>query len=588
MVCQKCGAVLNDGAMFCGYCGAKQSETPAEPATEVLEQENVTVQEEVIPEEVSQAEEVPVVEEPVVEEPFVVAEEPILKKKKSSKGKVIAIIAVILVVLGALAVVFWDQVQNKVENTVATMMPAEKQLQMAYKNSAEQWTEGSGKWITEFKKGKMQTAGAAEGQLAVKVDDDILTQLLGMELDGLNKASLDYAFAMNKDDVMLQLILNLADEKIVSANGIIDLEEGSMAIQVPELSDQALETEFDTDMYNESMDETYQMIEQIQDMLPSGDYAEQFLPKYMEILFGAIEEADRDKETIEVGDVSQKVTVITTEIDEDVIDKMGDALLDELKNDADFKKSMKDLYNGAAELSGEEFGSFNDFYDEFFNGLKDAFAELEDIEFVREGFELVTWINGDNEVVGIQVDEYLRIASAQSKEKVAYEFCAMEDGDELGKVLIEGTKKKEVFEGTIDIYAEEEKVFTVDVDKYISTKDEFACVVSADIPDELVYQIVGSSIPGKVSVKFELSGDKDSGAIKLGVSLGGKELVAIELSADVPKDALDLEYPSDAADDPDTWSMSLNPEKLMENLEKAGLSQDVLGTLIQNIGSMMY
>lgn len=582
MVCQKCGAVLNDGAMFCGYCGAKQSEIAAEPATEVLEQETVTVQEEVIPDEVPQAEDVFVVEEPVVEEPVI--EEPVLKKKKSSKGKVIAIIAVIIAAVGVLAFVLRD----KVANTVVSMMPAEKQLQVAYKNSAEKWSEGTGKWITEVKKEKVQNTGAAEGQLAVEVDEDILAQLIGMELEGLNKASLDYEYAMNKDDVMIQLILNLADQKIVSANGILDLEEGLMAIQVPELSDQALETEFDTDAYNDSMNEAYEMLEKLQDMMPSGEYAEQFLPKYVEILFGAIEEADREKETIEVGDVSQKVTVITTEIDEDVIDKMGDALLDELKKDKDFKKSMKDIYNGAAELTGEEFGSFNDFYDEFFDGLKDVFAELEDTEFVQDGFELVTWINADNEVIGIQVDEYLRIASAQSKEKVAYEFCAMEDGDELAKMLIEGTQKDEVFEGTIDIYAEEEKVFTIDVEKFTSTKDEFACVVSADIPDELVSQIVGSSIPGKVSVNFELSGDKDSSVLKLGLNLGGKELAEIEFSADVPKDALELEYPSDVTDDPDTWSMSFKLEKIMENLEKAGLSEDLLGTLMQSFGSMMY
>ena len=578
MVCSKCGAELNEGALFCGYCGAKQVEAPVEtpvetsvetlvePETEVLEQEPVAVQEEV-----------------VAEEP--IQEVPVVKKKKSCAGKIIAIIAVVIVAVGALAFLLRD----KVEDTVVSMMPAEKQLQVAYKNSAEKWADGSGAFLTEFKKAKLQTTtGAAKGQLAVEVDEDILAQLIGIELDGLNKASLDYEYVMSKDDMMIQLILNLADEKIVTANGILDLEEGLMAIAVPELSNQALEAEFDTDMYNESMEETYEIIEKLQDMMPSGEYAEQFLPKYVEVLFGAIEEANREKETIEVGDVSQKLTVITAEIDEDVIDRMGEALLDELKNDKEFKKSMKDLYNGAAEISGEEFGSFNEFYDEFFDGLKDVFAELEDTEFIQDGFELVTYINADNEVVGIQVKEYLRIAKAQSKEKVAYEFWAAEDGNDPVQMLIEGTEKNEVFEGTIELYVEEEKVFTVNVDKYTSTKDEFSCIVSADVPDELVEQIVGSSIPGTVSVKFELSASKDSGVLKLGLGFGGKEIAEIAFSAEVPKDALELEYPSDVTDDPTTWSMSFKLETIMENLEKAGLSEDLLGTLMQSFGSMMY
>lgn len=583
MVCVKCGATLNDGAMFCGYCGAKQTEIPAEPVVESQEQENVLFQEEVISEEIPQ--EMVQEEMPVAEDTFVQEGEPEVPKKKSSKGKLIAIIAAALVVIGALVFVFWD----KVENTVATLMPAEKQLQMAYTNSAEKWSEGTGSWIEQFKAVKTMQEASGEMKLNLEVDETILGMVLPETLSGINKADLAVAYETSEDDMALQLVLGLAGEELLTANGFMDLKDGKVAIQVPDLNKQALEAEFDVDDYQEAMGESNQAIESLQNMMPNEKYAEEILPKYVEILFSVIEEADRTKETIEVGDVSQKVTVITIEIDDDVIDKMGDALLEELKNDEEFEKSMKNIFKEAEDLSGDDIGTFKEFYDEFFDGIKEGFSSLEDTDLVQDGFELVTWINSDNEVIGIQVDEYLKVASARNKDKVAYEFCAMEDGDEIAKVLIEGTEKDEVFEGTITLYSEEEKLITVDVDKFTSTKDNFECVISVDIPDEVITEMVGmSSVPGQVSVKLEMSGNAKGVAVKFGVNLSGEQIIALGFSNELKKDAVKAEYPSDTTDDPMTWASGLDVNALLEKLEKVGITQDVLADLIQDMSSMVY
>ena len=114
-------------------------------------------------------------------------------------------------------------------------------------------------------------------------------------------------------------------------------------------------------------------------------------------------------------------------------------------------------------------------------------------------------------------------------------------------------------------------------------------MIGVDLPDEVIEEMIGmSSIPGKVSVKLEMSGNTKGAAIKVGINLSGKEIIALELSNELKKDAVKAEYPSDTTDNPMTWASGLDVNALLEKLEKVGISQDVLAELIQEMSYMVY
>lgn len=239
MKCEKCGFLMEDGAAFCGNCGAAVTE---------------------------------------------VAEEPIAKKKKSILPKVlIAVAAVVVIVVG-----LFFGLKDTIVSKFASLMPAEAQLQMAYKNAAEDFGEGAGWYITEVEKNlDMFAANSTKGTIAVEVNQLLLQQLFGMDI-GVNKIYMDYEMIQNENATEVDAILGLAETDIISMDIIMDMEKGKMTMSVPEMSAQAIEmdlemTEADMEVYNQ-MEDMYSSI------LPDAEYAEEFLPKYIEVIFKNIDE----------------------------------------------------------------------------------------------------------------------------------------------------------------------------------------------------------------------------------------------------------------------------------------------------------
>ena len=108
MFCTTCGKKLEEGTKFCIYCGAKQEDAPA-PKAEPAVDESVTapVYESTAPVEDSPAPEAPAFETPIPEAPSfdVPPVAPVFDEapaKKEGKGKKIALIAVIGVLILAL------------------------------------------------------------------------------------------------------------------------------------------------------------------------------------------------------------------------------------------------------------------------------------------------------------------------------------------------------------------------------------------------------------------------------------------------------------------------------------------------------
>lgn len=553
MLCQKCGFTLEESTKVCGNCGA---EVP-----EVVEKVAET--------------EAPASESSVE----VMEEEPVVQKKKSVLPKVlIAVVAVVAVAVG-LFFGFKDAIVSK----FTSLMPAETQLQMAYKGAAEDWGKGTGIYITEVEKNlDMVTTSASKGTLAIDVNQLILQQLLGMDI-GVNRIYMDYEVIQNVDAFGVYATLGLEETDIVSMDITMDMEKGKMMILIPEMSDQAIERELE--LTQEDL-EYYSQMAEMQDMysaiLPDAEYAEEFIPKYIGVAFKAIDEVERVKDTLEVGGISQKATSLTVTFDADMVEKVGKAVVDELKKDEEFEKNLKELYETTMEMSGEEAGDWADAYEEALDEIELMFEELAKSEEVQEGIEFVTWVDSNNEIIGIEAAERIMWTSAKEKEKIAHEFVLTESSrnEERVKVLIEGKEVEGTFSGEIALFVEKEEIIVFDIQKYKITDKGMDYIAEATIKSEMLEALTGESVLlGDIMLRMEMTSSEEASNLVVKASVNNMECISMEISGEVSTDKKEIEYPDNVTSDMEAWSYTLDLTKVIDNLEKSGLSEILLQQL---------
>lgn len=578
MICRKCGAEIGEGMIFCSTCGAKVEvaetvETVEIGETEVLEAENTN--ETIVAE--------PIVET-VNEEEVIV--EPVAKKKKVPTKLIVAFVIVAALVGGFFA--FKDEILGR----IAFLLPAQTQMQMAYKSSAEDLASNVSEITTSVSKADVSTDAGVKGSVSVTLGNEakkLLEQYADVDLGDLSKANIDYEMRSKDNMILVDAKVGLGNINIVSANVVMDMNEGVMAMSFPELSDTAVELDleydmdFDVDEFQQSMEQMEVMTGIMQDILPSEELLNDMLPRYAGVIIKAMDEVERGKDKVKVGSVSQKLTSLTVELDKKMVKNIGEAIADELKDDKEFKNYLKKAINSVMEYTGQEkisSSDFNDGYKEIAKGIEDAFDSIAEESVFEEGIEIVTWVNSKNEIVGVEIYDAFEIMSVKDGKKVAKHLLLTEpeDNSEFLKVLIEGEENKDVFAGEVVIYAEEEEVFAFDVDKYVSTEDTFELAVTVPITDEMLDEFGVKNPLGDITVKAEVKLTSSSTYLAVKANVAGKEWLAIENSNNSTKGADKIAYPKDVVSsyDVDEWAEDIDLSKVIENLEKSGLL-DVLG-----------
>lgn len=601
MICEKCGAVIKDEAKFCGYCGTKVNPVVAPIVEEPVVEETIVEVEPVIEEPVAETE--PVAEEPVVEAGPVIAEteavvsvaeeiesEPQVqetskkkeKKKKSSK-KPLLIAAVLVVMLAAVAFLFRD----KIANLFVTSLPAEKQLQVVYKNSADKLADASAQIIAAFKKAEMKPTMSShmEGKISVEVHKGMLAQMLGVDLGDVNSAEAHYKVMQQANKMGIDLVLNLEGTKIVSANLVMDMEEGFLTMLIPELNEQALKGEFSTSSYEDMQMSTAQLeevLETIEEMLPSEEFAKEFLPKYVEIVFKAIDKVEREEKTVKIGDISQKITVFTVVFDEDMVETIGDAVLKELKKDKDFKKEMKKIYEAASEYSDEELAPWDEAYEELLDGIEESLESLTELDVVQDGVKFITWVNADNEVIGVEFEEYFKVQSVQKGEQVAYELCLYAEKEEAFKVVIEGTEKKDSFAGKVDFYAEGNHVINVNIEKLTDTEEKAELVMSVSLTADMLTEMTGAEWAlGDVTFKLSVTVTGNVIDSKLELKIGTLTVMTVRTEDKVLEGTPTIQVPENVVTNPEEWEA--DPTQILNNLVEAGIPQELINEFLMGM-----
>ena len=602
MFCKNCGTQLPDDSRFCTSCGERVEAEPAAPVAEpeapVVETEVPVVENEAPVVEV----EAPVeeIEAPVAETeaPSVFAQfedvAPVVPAKKNKKFLAWLIPAVAVVVAAAVvAVLLLGPLKGWWVKSFGSEIDYRDYVQgNATETATGDISKAYGEIVTALS-GKNKDTGAAEGAIKLKVGDTAIALLEDLaEAELGEKVEMDWAKEVElklntniKDDLQqIGAALNIGSEEIAVVDCILNMDKGMLYFAVLNLSEEYLSVDFSESLGD--MEDTTAILEFLQDpellaALPTEEELSKVLNKYVNIVLSSFDDVEKSTETLEVGELEQKLTVLETKIDGDDLLDAAEAVLKELSKDKDVEKlvcRVLDYLIEQEELgfeidTDETWGSIEETIDEALDALDEVDGDDLDVDIL-----LTQYVNSKHEVVGYA----LEVADEQ-----AIHFVEIKDGDKLAfemkipevlEITGEGTEKKGVVNADYVVSVEKVEVLTVSLidfkaeDKNVNGK--IRLTPSAELFDEMGLSAAAVSAIDLAKLQLELGFDttEKSATIEINVLTGEELLVGVTLTG-AEKKASAISVPEDAYDmeEAQKWLEGLDTEKVLGALDKAGL-----------------
>lgn len=610
MFCINCGKPIDDGKLFCDACAPAEAK-PEAPA-----------------EQPQPAPEAPVVAEETIELGGTEPEKKTKKPKKApKKGLIIGIIAAIVVAAGACTAIWWDNVSNFF---VKTFSSPEDYMAHVTQNAADEGIGALGDVYGTILdsmsgKGEKPQYNGMDMTIKVNVGDQVLNLLKessGADIDFkfLKEIAITAKSIVDGQKSQVDAGLSLGGVKIATISAIANMEDFTCMLGSPELSDSYMRMDYSEifeqlgmpsgffDQLEENMEEAQEIVDDLMKALPEQETMEKLLSKYVGIILANIKDVTSTTETVEVGDLKQSLTVLEIKISaKDVMD-IGVAVLQELKKDDEALKlasafaeyinsinpgsgdfvwdeSMGEYVQQAGEFDAKEFReNLKDQIDELIDQLKEARKEAPSVSI-----KLTMYVDGVGDIVGLNV----KVPGADFKpgfitvwqgSKFAFEA-------DLGEAEIEGegSRSKGLITGKYTLKVDGEKVCTLEVENWDEKKAEEGYIsgtirfVPGDMIADRLLGSMGSFLDAS-SIALELKLDTAADHANVGMNLLLNKKVAFGISLEGKMINGKITEPGNVIDATSSnaimeWANSLNIDKVLENLEKAGFPVDeLLGT----------
>ena len=388
MFCSNCGKELPEGTKFCSSCGARLAEDVKEETKTEETMAEETKTEETKAEE-TKTEETKAEETEVWEPKTFEAEaeaEPKAKKSFKVPAIIIGCVAAVAVILGCVIFFARDKVGNAVHKTFDK--PKDYYSYVEKKNLTALAGKGSGEYMTKIidnMTGHSVITETVKIRLGSRGKDfTALASAADIDLSWLDNAGITYKVATQDDKFKLSIAPLLNDVKLASLLSIIDVKEGAMFFQVPELSEQWLGLYMsDRDGFDEIAKTVGTAGEKYEELLkayPDQETMEKLVLKYYGIVMEQVESMEKTKSKLEADDVVQECTLLTMELKTKDVQKILRAVVKELRKDKDIEKIINDFSEitmSSMKDSLEEIKQYNpdyelpDPYEEFLESLDD-------------------------------------------------------------------------------------------------------------------------------------------------------------------------------------------------------------------------
>ena len=453
---------------------------------------------------------------------------------------------------------------------------------------------------------------SAEGSLRIELGDkarELVLDALGEQLEEVNPGedlkwlkSIALTYDVSKKDALngINAAVQLNGTDLAHVKAVIQAEDGSVRLSVPELSDKYLQTtleELNLDelpisggalgsMLGGVSSEDVEKLGPVIDALPDKKIVNTILSKYLGEAVDCIENVEKESGTLSTEGVSADYTVLTSTITPDTMVKIIEKIGPELKEDKDIKKAILDVAAAAGEEGEPKYKEFTDKIDELLN----------DTDSIRENMKhdivMTVYLDKSGDVHGRVIDSGDQKIELLMPESGGQFGLTIRYTDESGeKLLLNGSGKRsgDKLTGDLDLTVEGEYYAVLALDGFDAEKAKDGYLVGGvelrptaslwskllekagkDDEEEALPESVMSVLEALV-IRFDLNTAKDKAAVTLTLSNGSDKLIAV--SIDGTKSAAKKIDTVDGVD-PSEWAGDITLDKLEKvvgNIEKAGV-----------------
>lgn len=566
MFCKNCGDLLDDGALFCTKCGQR---VEAETATEVRE------------------EAAPAMEQAPVE----LAEQKPQEPAKSKKPFIIGIVAVVLVI--ALGVVFAN-FQVVANSFMKLVLSPEKYYAHIEKKEVKEMASELAVSVDNSAVGVVDTSDMS-GRYVMDLElGEVIYESLGDSLgledaSGLSKIGLDFFISVKEDVYSGELAARLGQNRLVSVNAIGDLEKGMVYAQVPELSERYISADVSEEL--DSMTEAMEQYTSSSSFYPEGEVIEELLNRYVGIMIEHVQNVTEEKETLTVGEIEQKCTVLSASMTQVEAITMMEAVFTEAKSDEELLDLLAECvaYVDSTDVQTER--------QAIVEAIEDYLAEADSYKEDASENSMLTlrvWVSNKGEVVGRELtltedDIVFAYQMPQKGKEFAYQL-KMGSVTDIIEISGAGTKTASDMTGEFAVKLDSDEtgamnLFTLtierlDLDKWEEGYLDIRCSLKPD--RDLYTTLIGVS--GALFTGYELvyeaQTDKTGEAGELSLVNGEEMIFKLTASTKLDK-AQEVSMPTDSIliegdEDLMTWIATMDFDKFMENIEQSDMPAELV------------
>ena len=458
---------------------------------------------------------------------------------------------------------------------------------------------------------KQQKGTGAEAQIKITANEVMLESILN-PLIGDGYGNVDMAWlknvVLNVDvdakgkQMALSCGLGVNDKVLATVAGLVS-ESNMLCLGVPELNEKYIGMDLqDLDV---DMDSLYAMqapTQKLVEQMPSEKEVKKMLDQYLTVVFDYVEEVEKVKETVTVGDETKEVTVLRVRITAPQLMEMCIQLIEMAKEDETLRTMIyavsEFVIASEVAMEGTSYTGIDDAYNGLIYELDSALADLKENKdsVGPENYILLSNYTVAGAIVGRKAEVYND--GMKEMDLGHYMFLPAGNGG-----VFEAAAEEVKITGTIDgkemefaLEVENRNMMTIAIQD-LSFDDSVLNGTIRLMPSRaLLSEANGSALDALMIgskdtyVQIKLDGTVAKGTTELSLVIGGNEMIGI--SAQVketkfnkitePVDAVMVQSEYDLM----RWVSGIKFDKLTSNMTEAGVPDEYV-QIVSQLASMM-
>ena len=591
MICYKCNAEIPDNSKVCPMCGVPVEYPKEEPAVSF---------------------------EPIPEE-----EAPKGKKglpKGVKKLLAIGLPAVAVVVAAALLVVStWRGIKGFFVKTFGDENDYHRYVEAeAFGDYADTVTTIYGRFMDTFAdRNDISIDGKVEivlGEKGKELASQYIFKTDSSEyIDWLEKATIGIKANAKDKNMSFNANLGLTGKDIVSGNIVID-EDFNVYGQIPEINNQYIFAEGEGNFSSGTVAGELKDLD-VNKYLPSADKLNSLLKKYIKLVTECIDDAEIDTYDLEVGGVSGEYEGIKIVVDQKLVLQIAKAAATTAQDDKEIKAILENVFEMMDEMGASGDMDFDGFYDMFQEGIEGGADSIDEMIDMLDGdgeefFTIIDYVDGGSNIIG----RSLQMRNDEGEYETVLEYFEITKGSKYGmylglnyegqSVALRGEGKKSgsnisVADGGLYLNMEGQefevvKFTTKNLNENDLADGYFNGTVTISLGDDFskFFMGAGGSMDDApawfitlldLSVEFTGKGNNAKNANEtIALYMGDDMLISLNVTAkQAGGSGVKIPNEDDCAwaensDDMENWLGDIDLEKIISNLESAGVPDDIV------------